>query len=75
MLKNITLSAEEALIQKARQKAMNEKKTLNAVFRDWLKSYMGQGKRKINLDEFLQRFSHIDSGGKKFTREEMNERR
>jgi len=36
MLKNITFSVEEDLIQKARERAISEKTTLNAVFRRWL---------------------------------------
>jgi hypothetical protein len=39
MLKNITLSAEEALIEKARQRAQAESTTLNAEFRNWLAQY------------------------------------
>ena len=41
MLKNITLSADERLIQQARDKASNERKTLNSVFRGWLNRYVG----------------------------------
>jgi hypothetical protein len=37
MLKNITLSADEELIRKAREKAQKEHTTLNASFRQWLK--------------------------------------
>ena len=33
MLKNITLSAEEEIIRKAREKAQHEHTTLNATFR------------------------------------------
>ena len=44
MLKNITLSAEEELIIKAREKAISEKTTLNVVFRRWLKQYAGRKK-------------------------------
>lgn len=76
MLKNITLSAEEELIQKARQKAVGEKKTLNALFRNWLKSYVHQTKASAgkDFDELMKRLSYARAGGK-FTREEMNERR
>src|SRR5260370_343028 len=38
-MKNITLSADPDLIEKARQVAKSERKTLNAAFREWLKSY------------------------------------
>lgn len=35
-MKNITLSADEHLIEWARQKAASENTTLNAEFRQWL---------------------------------------
>ena len=38
-MKNITLSADEALIEAARERAMEEKTTLNAQFRVWLAEY------------------------------------
>ncbi len=74
MLKNITLSAEKDLIQKAREKAFVEKKSVNDLFRGWLKNYVEQGRPKVDLNAFLKQYGHIGSGGKKFTREEMNER-
>ena len=74
MLKNITLSAEEMLIQKARQKAIGEKKTLNALFRDWLRKYVHKSDPVVDFDRLMKRLSHVRTGGRKFTREEMNER-
>ena len=74
MLKNITLSAEDVLIHKARQKAIGEKKSLNVLFRDWLKRYVGHGKSKVDFDALTERLKHVRAG-RKFTREEMNERR
>ena len=44
MLKNITFSAEEELIDKAREQARKEKTTLNALFRRWLKQYADRKK-------------------------------
>ena len=41
-MKNITLSGDEALIQKAREKARRENTNLNAAFREWLSRYVGQ---------------------------------
>ena len=74
MLKNITLSAEDVLIQKARQKAMSEKKTLNALFRDWLKKYVHKNDPVEAYNQLMKRLSYARPG-RKFTREEMNERR
>lgn len=72
MLKNITLSAEGQLIEKARQRAKVERKTLNAIFREWLKRYAlpGQASQYENL---MKRVRYVSSGGK-FSRKEMNER-
>ena len=74
MLKNITLSAEDDLIQKARHKAIGEQKTLNALFRDWLKKYVHTKDPVVNFDRLMKKFSYVRTGGRKFTREEMNER-
>ena len=41
-MKNVTLSADERLIRQARERARREKKTLNAVFREWLARYVDQ---------------------------------
>ncbi len=38
-MKNITLSADEALIEAARQRAREEHTTLNEQFRCWLEEY------------------------------------
>jgi hypothetical protein len=73
MLKNITLSADGDLIQKARQKAVKEKRTLNALFRNWLDQYVGKDKQKLDFDVLMDRLKHVRAG-RKFTREEMNER-
>jgi len=74
MLKNITLSVEDVLIQKARQKAMGEKKTLNMLFRDWLKKYVHKSDPVEDFDRLMEKMSYARTNGKKFTREEMNER-
>ena len=73
MLKNITLSADEELIRKAREKAQREHTTLNASFREWLKSYVSAEARVRNFDDLMQSLSYVKTG-KKLTREEMNER-
>lgn len=74
-MKNITLSAPEPLIEAARKRAADEHTTLNAEFRNWLESY---GQRKLAAQramEIVEKISrYADSGGRKFSREEMNER-
>jgi len=73
MLKNITLSADEELISKARQKAQNEHTTLNATFRRWLKQYISNTNRTLDYLDFMSKLNYANPGSS-FTREELNER-
>ena len=74
-MKNITLSANEHLIEAARRRAADEHTTLNAKFRQWLENYVErqrQADRAMAVIEELR--GKYSTGGRKFTREEMNER-
>jgi hypothetical protein len=73
MLKNITLSAEADLIQMARERAARENTTLNEEFRRWLRQYV---ERTVDTADFTALMTHLTYAepGKKFSREEMNER-
>lgn len=78
MLKNITLSADEALIREARRQAALENTTLNALFREWLERYVAKdeeaGKAAVRkYEELMERLG--PRFVRKYTREEMNERR
>jgi len=73
MLKNITLSAEEELIRKAREKAHKEHTTLNATFRQWLKQYINRNTKTIDVNNFMEQLNYADPG-RHFSREELNER-
>lgn len=73
MIKNITLSAEDLVIQKAREKARNEKKTLNALFREWLNKYIHNTNPENEFEKFMERTGYVNPG-RKFTREELNAR-
>ena len=72
-MKNITLSAKDELIERAREVANQRKSTLNALFREWLADLVRQQDRETKLRELDVRLGYANSGGK-FTREEMNER-
>ncbi|HEX9666758.1 MAG TPA: hypothetical protein VGA95_09425 [Thermodesulfobacteriota bacterium] len=72
MLKYITFSADERLIRKARDRARRGKTTLNALFLEWLKRYVGFDKQKVDFDSLMKSLSYANSGGV-FTRDEMNE--
>lgn len=73
MLKNITLSAEEKLIKKARAKANREGTTLNASFRQWLRQFANSTFKTDDYNQLMKSLSYAKAG-KKFSREEMNER-
>lgn len=73
MLKNITLSADEALIREARRQAALQNTTLNDLFREWLERYIARQEAVQRYQELMQRLGlRFD---RKYTREEMNERR
>jgi hypothetical protein len=73
MLKNITLSAEDQLIEKARKKARQEKTTLNANFRQWLKHYVMNSTKTNDYLTFMKSLSYA-TPGEHFSREQLNER-
>jgi hypothetical protein len=74
-MKNITLSADDELIEAARARARAERTTLNEQFRLWLAEYTQRRQRMERFDEVLRDLqSKLRTGGRKFTREEMNER-
>lgn len=73
MLKNITLSADDKLIENARKKAMKNNTTLNELFRQWLTNYTVEKNLADELDQFLVETGYASSG-RSFTRDELNER-
>ena len=73
MLKNITLSADEQLIKKARERARREHSTLNEYFRKWLKQFTVSEKSQYDFKQLMNSLKYV-TPGKKFTREELNER-
>jgi hypothetical protein len=72
-MKNITLSADENLIEQARLVAQARHKTLNAAFREWLEQYASQAGGGVAIDALMRRLKHVRSNGP-FTRDQMNER-
>jgi hypothetical protein len=72
-MKNITLTAEVALIEQARLVAQAQHKTLNAAFREWLEKYAAQAGGGAAVDALMRRLRHVRSAGP-YTGDEMNER-
>ncbi len=73
-MKNITLSADEELIEQARATARAQRTTLNQLFRNWLGELAGRREREQQLASLMLRLDYVASGGP-FNREEMNERK
>ena len=73
MLKNVTLSAEERLIEQARLLAQQEKKTLNTLFREWLARYTAKQAAAVRYRELMRGLKRV-TPGRKFSRDESNAR-
>jgi hypothetical protein len=73
MLKNITLSAEDTIIRRARERAAAENTTLNAEFRRWLEKYVERPATAEAFSELMDLFAYVEPG-RSFSRDEMNER-
>jgi predicted transcriptional regulator len=72
-MKNITLSADEDLIERARSMARGQRTTLNAAFREWLTQFTQSAGDAQGFDALMTQLKHVDAG-RHFDRNEMNER-
>jgi len=70
---NVTLTADEQLLQQARKIAQSRNRTLNAEFRLWLEQYTAEAGTAADYSATMAGLRHIKSGGK-YSRDEMNER-
>ena len=73
MLKNVTLSAEEQLIARAREEADRRGTTLNAEFRVWLAAFVEQERAAQGYREVMARLGYARPG-RRFSRDELNAR-
>jgi len=73
-MKNITLSADERLIEAARARAHELHTTLNAEFRLWLEQYARRSDRLDGYRKAMQELRGKVQLGRQLTRDEMNER-
>lgn len=75
-MKNITLSAQDDLIDKARRIAVNRNSSLNIMFREWLEGLNNSQTHDNQEDKLkdLWKRTNYARVGKKLSREEMNER-
>jgi len=75
-MKNITLSADEQLIEKARSEAARRGKSLNQLIRDYLEDLAGDRSQTAEFDR-LRELSEQAGGHRRdwrFDRDELHER-
>ena len=73
IVKNVTLSADETLIDRARMRAAMEKRTLNAAFREWLQRYAGADAGQNDYASLMKQLSHVRTT-RRYSRDERNSR-
>ena len=73
-MKNITLSADDELIERARQVARDQKRTLNDAFREWLVQFTQQPSRAEEFKALMKRLRQTVRSSGPYTRDDMNER-
>lgn len=74
-MKNITLSADETLIEAARRRAARENTTLNAQFRQWLAEYTTSYRRAEKAMAVIRDLQKtFEIGGSLPNRDELNRR-
>ena len=69
----VTFNADDRTIERAREVALSEGKTLEGVLYDWLISYAWSKVSGEEIEALFQSLKHVNAG-RKFTRHEMNER-
>lgn len=72
-MRKVTFSADEHLIEQAIEIAHSQHTSLNAAFREWLEEYVARHGRAQEYDALMERLRHVHAG-RRFSREEMNER-
>ncbi len=73
-MRNITLSADEQLIEAARRRAVAQHTTLNAQFRLWLADYVGRDRQAAQAMRTLRALQGKLRVGHQLTRAQRNER-
>jgi hypothetical protein len=71
---NVTLSIEDQLVTRARQKAEALGKSLNQLIRDYLQTVAGGGDPECSIEEFNRLSGRGHSRGWRFDRDEIHSR-
>ena len=72
-MKNITLSADEDLIERGRAIARERRTTMNGLFREWLTQLTASTGETKEFDAMMRRLRYVNAG-RHYSRAEMNER-
>lgn len=72
-MKNITLSADEDLIERGRAIARERRTTMNGLFREWLSQLTASTGETREFDALMRRLRYVNAG-RHYSRDEMNER-
>ncbi|MFU8889994.1 MAG: hypothetical protein ACNA8N_15475 [Trueperaceae bacterium] len=74
-MRNVTFSADERLIEAARNRARRERTTLNREFRRWLEAYaLQESQARAAMETVAALQANLKTGGRRVTRDEANER-
>ena len=73
-MKNITFSADADIIERARDVARTQKRTLNDAFREWLVQFTQPSANLEEYDALMKRLRQTVSLHPPYTRDQMNER-
>jgi hypothetical protein len=71
---NLTLSIDEQLVARARERAEAMGKSLNQMIRDYLQGVAGGDDAERSISEFKRLSAQGDSRGWRFNRDEIHER-
>jgi hypothetical protein len=72
---NVTLSIDERLVARAREKAEALGKSLNQLIRDYLQTVAGTDDSERSIEEFRRLSGQGNSRGWRFNRDEIHTRR
>jgi len=73
MSRNVTIRVDEGLLDRARRRAESQNRSLNAVMERLLLEYIQDSSAAEEYQRLMSCLSHVSSG-RRYTREEMNER-
>lgn len=74
---NLTLSLDDELLQKARETALRERTSVNALVRDYLTRYVGASNRRLEALDTLDALAERSQSASKepWSRDSLHERR